>query len=594
MSILRLPRTIAVDPELALQRTLEAIPGLFSWGTLLTLFTLAVVRPFTVAVFLILYDFYWLVRALYIGIHLVASYRILRRMQRFDWRRRLPFLDDPGMAIPIVEARLRDSNRQLAAARSRRERRVLRHDRWREEKFLHDLKNRYDVILSGSEGSRMDSSSASPPQNDKTSWRNILHVVILPTYREPLALLQQSLDALAAVDYPKDRLWVVAALEERAGDHARAVQDALTRRYQNTFGRFLTTVHPDGIAGERRVKSANASHAARRVQRLLDTEGIPYERVMVSNLDADTVVSKQYFAALTYTYQTTPDRLRCSYQPLPMYHNNIWTISAFTRIIATNATFWQIIQAGRPERLETYSSHAMPFQALVDVGFWDPTVVSEDSRIYWQAYVRYQGRYRVVPLYATVSMDATQGPTLLQGFTNQYRQMRRHAWGIENFPYVARSFLRPSAIPIRERLRRIFWMLEAWHSWATASFILAGLGWFLILFGESDFQRTILAFNLPRVTSTLLTVSMGGLILNATLSLLLLPPAPARVPRRRYAWVALQWIFTPLTASLLGALPALDAQTRLLFGRYLGFWVTPKVRPALAPATAVTVKAARR
>ncbi|MDP3685716.1 MAG: hypothetical protein Q8R32_02695, partial [bacterium] len=115
-------------------------------------------------------------------------------------------------------------------------------------------------------------------------------------------------------------------------------------------------------------------------------------------------------------------------------------------------------------------------------------------------------------------------------------------------------------------------------------------------FGNAEFQRTVLAFNLPRVTRTLLTIGMAGMILNATLSLLLLPPAPPGTPRRRYLWMVLQWILTPIITSILGAIPAVDAQTRLMLGRYLGFWVTPKVRekPAAASAPLLTTAVSRR
>jgi hypothetical protein len=40
----------------------------------------------------------------------------------------------------------------------------------------------------------------------------------------------------------------------------------------------------------------------------------------------------------------------------------------------------------------------------------------------------------------------------------------------------------------------------------------------------------------------------------------------------------LQWIMVPLTMIIFSAIPGLDAQTRLMFGRYMGFWVTPKAR----------------
>ena len=56
----------------------------------------------------------------------------------------------------------------------------------------------------------------------------------------------------------------------------------------------------------------------------------------------------------------------------------------------------------------------MPWQALVDVGFWQKNMVSEDSRIFWQCFLRYNGDYRVVPLYYPVSMDANVGRNLWQ------------------------------------------------------------------------------------------------------------------------------------------------------------------------------------
>jgi hypothetical protein len=37
-----------------------------------------------------------------------------------------------------------------------------------------------------------------------------------------------------------------------------------------------------------------------------------------------------------------------------------------------------------------------------------------------------------------------------------------------------------------------------------------------------------------------------------------------------------QWIYTPIIALVFGSLPGIDAQTRLMFGKHMGFWVTPK------------------
>jgi hypothetical protein len=40
----------------------------------------------------------------------------------------------------------------------------------------------------------------------------------------------------------------------------------------------------------------------------------------------------------------------------------------------------------------------------------------------------------------------------------------------------------------------------------------------------------------------------------------------------------LQWVLLPITLIFFGSFPSLDAQTRLMFGKELGFWTTPKDR----------------
>src|SRR3989338_1946045 len=86
--------------------------------------------------------------------------------------------------------------------------------------------------------------------------------------------------------------------------------------------------------------------------------------------------------------------------------HNIWDTPALSRVVATSGTFWQMMQQERPERLTTFSSHSMSLKSLVEVGFWQKNIVSEDSRIFWNHFFAYDGDYRVVPLAYPVSLDA--------------------------------------------------------------------------------------------------------------------------------------------------------------------------------------------
>lgn len=494
-------------------RALEMLPGFLAWGTLALLVALSFVKPVWVAIFVIAFDVYWLLKAIYLSMHMRSTFNRMRRETKRDWSAEL--------------ANVRPQSPELVGLQ----------------------------------------------------WQDLYHLVILPMYQEPFAVVRESFQGLSRANYPLDRLIVVLAIEERAGQDAQATARAIEREFGNKFFRFLISVHPENLPGEIPGKGSNEAWAGHQVKReVIDPLGIPYERIITSVFDVDTVVYPDFFSCLTWNYMTAPDPLQASFQPIPLFTNNIWEAPAFARVFAFSTTFWQMIQQARPERLVSFSSHSMSFRALVDVGFWQGNMVSEDSRIFWQCYLHYDGNWRAIPLHFPVSMDANVAPTFWQTVKNQYKQIRRWLYGAENNPYLLFGFLKNKKIPLTKKLHVGWFIVETTHSSATNSLIIILLGWLPLFVGGTHFSASILSYNLPQVTQMIMNVTLLGLASSVIISTALLPPRPIHAGRFGMVWMVLQWLLFPINFIVFGVIPALDAQTRLMFGRYLGFWVTPKIR----------------
>ncbi|MBI4158234.1 MAG: glycosyltransferase family 2 protein [Candidatus Yanofskybacteria bacterium] len=529
------------EKDRKLYRFLEILPGLSAWLTLILIVALSFLTPFFMALFIIAFDIYWLLKTVYLSFHLRVAYNRLKINSKINWLERLNSLPTSHFQLPI------------------------------------------------------------------SNWLDIYHIIFLPLYKESYEIVSASIEGLLKTNYLKTKMMIVLCWEERGGDETRQVAEAVGRKYKNEFLEFMSVMHPvrgktpslAGSSADHAVqagrtsngtspavvsdeipgKGSNTAYAAERVrENLVDRLNLPHDKILVSNFDIDTVVSPEYFGILTYTFLTTPDPLKASYQPIPLYVNNIWEAPSFARVVAFSATFWHTIKQERPESATTFSSHSMSWQALEDVGFWQKNMVSEDSRIFWQCFLRYNGDYRVISLYYPVSMDANVAPTTFGTLKNVYKQQRRWAYGVENVPYFLFGFIKNKLIPLKKKLYYGFIAMEGNHSWSTNAIILFLLGWLPVVVGGPEFNKTVLSFNLPYFTRTIMTLAMLGLISSAVLSIILLPPRPPQFGRFKHLLMIFQWLLFPITTILLGAIPALDAQTRLMFGRYMGFWVTPKTR----------------
>ncbi len=410
-------------------------------------------------------------------------------------------------------------------------------------------------------------------------WSSVTHVIMVPTYQEPYAVLRDTIISLTRVEYPLDRFIVVLATEERDAVNVRPIAAKLGEEFSNVFGGFLVTEHPGNMVGEIAGKGSNIAYAGRQVKTLIDARHVPYDQILVSTFDADTLAHRQYFSYLTLTFLQHPNRLRTSYQPIPLFHNNIWDARAMMRVVANSTTVWLLTETMRPDRLFTFSSHSMPWQALVDVDFWQSDIVTEDSRIFLQCYIRYDGDYRVTPMYIPISMDAVHSESFGRSWKNQYFQIRRWAYGVENFPFMVWNFAKNPLIPRRQKIKYIWNQLEGVYTWATAPILIWLIGWLPFHTGHPSLSTSVLAANAPAIIGWLMTGAMTGLITTAIITSVLLPARPAHRPWWYWPIMLVQWIFLPVTMIIFGSLPAIDAQTKLMLGRYLGFWVTEKSRP---------------
>ena len=164
---------------------------------------------------------------------------------------------------------------------------------------------------------------------------HIWHLVILPFYSEGIETIEKGILSLIESNSDTKKMIVVLAAEGKRGPEAQLIAKEIEGRYGESFGHFLTTIHPADVEGEMAGKGANISYASKQVRvEVIDAYHIPYEDILVSAFDIDTVIWSGYFACLTWHFLTAENPFKVSFQPVPLYNNNIWDAPALSRVVA--------------------------------------------------------------------------------------------------------------------------------------------------------------------------------------------------------------------------------------------------------------------
>ncbi|MEK7617230.1 MAG: glycosyltransferase family 2 protein [Patescibacteria group bacterium] len=409
-------------------------------------------------------------------------------------------------------------------------------------------------------------------------YKKYYHLILIPTFKESPAILMSSVQGILKSSYPQDKIFLAVGFEEK--DDPQKIHQ--TKAYlTNIAGRFagvFTTIHPYGLEGEVAGQGSNKNWMVHNALSQLKILKISHDDVFVTTIDADFVIHEQFLAGALHKYLSQPKDLRDkrTFTGVFLYHNNYWQTPAPMRLMAAGTSFWQLSEMVGSDKYMNYSSMSASLKALLDVGLWMPDKVNDDSGFYWKAYYHFNGNYKVIPHFLPISGDAVQDQTLFKTFQNQYLQIKRWAYGVEHMPFIVKQYFKKE-IDFWDKTDKLLFKIWGDLKWGFLA-IFVTFGSILIPLINPAFKASVLSVNLPIISSWILTCAFLGLFLTIFVHEKVVPKRPKNWSVLTKIFSYIQWLLVPIILITISSLPAIDAQTSLMFGKRLEFRVTNKVR----------------
>jgi cellulose synthase/poly-beta-1,6-N-acetylglucosamine synthase-like glycosyltransferase len=403
------------------------------------------------------------------------------------------------------------------------------------------------------------------------------HLVILPNFDEPQAILSRTLQSLCVQQGARDCMTVVLGMEERE-QGARDKAETLLAQYRGRFYGLIATYHPSNLPGEVPGKGMNEAWAARCARReLVERLGIPPSQIAVTVADSDSIFHPLYFAELTRQFAADPRRHALIWQAPMLFDNDIWQthpiirlVTYYSNVVATG----DYINSWEPKF--PYSTYSISLELLEEVDYWDPTVIAEDVNIFMRSFFKKGGQAFVQRIYLPTHGNPTHGANLWQAMGIFYAQKVRHGWGGVEIGYLLQKWNCPPGTPFVPKLWRLLKLIHDHLFFSTAGIIVA-LGIAVSLALDRTAVITAAPVGVGPLPFLILNLLGGCALLVIWLS------ERVRLSRGRMNWSlkallseAIAWLFFPLLFFLLLNLPVLQAQTRMLLGQPFYFKRTPK------------------
>jgi cellulose synthase/poly-beta-1,6-N-acetylglucosamine synthase-like glycosyltransferase len=405
------------------------------------------------------------------------------------------------------------------------------------------------------------------------NWEEIQHIIIIPHVKEPEHILRETLDNLRKQNFPLDQINIVLAAESR-DPNGLPLSKKLAKDYKGVFNNIWVSNHvltDEEIVG----KSSNMKAGGKVAYEAVTKLGWDLKKTLVTSCDADSKLPEQYYSYVTYEYVTTEHAHFKFFNAAMVFYNNIWRLPFYARVKNSMSTLISVSRLPRTDKLIPFSTYSTSFWMIKQIGFWTPWVTPEDFHLFLKAQFKFGGIVSTKPIYLRIMSDAAEGRTHKDTILNNYKQERRWQWGISDDGWVLQNvfynFWKHDFVTIYRALHSVFD-----HVMAPVIGILLVVGGNIPPLINPDFTTTVLGARLPQVSSSIITISLVFMIF------LILIDVHFK-PKRTGIWYPLglmlqilEWLFLPFASFFLAVLPGIEANTRLLFGKYLEYYVTKK------------------
>lgn len=418
-------------------------------------------------------------------------------------------------------------------------------------------------------------------------FNDLRHVVIVPTYREPLNVLRKTLNTLVAQTCAKDKVIVVIATEKNDKEAIEKVEALIEEYSKNLLGLFYT-VHEKISPVETDGKSSNLAWCARCVQHtILEKWNYVPEQILVTVCDADTYFDEQFCECLSYTHAQNMEPYNCTYQSAENEFPNIWMVPTLVRVKAVVDSINMLGMLSSKYAVPyPYVCYSQSLRTIMDVNGWDVDVVPDDFHHFMKCFFKKDGHFRLVPIFMLTGNNAQEHTNWFSAMRSRYRRAKRDAWGVIDLSYILSQWYQKRNVLDKHGAFMLFVdVIEHHVSWSSY-FLTVMLGGMMSAWLNPELETYPFGIGIRAMAliafGPILFATWAYIVCDFYVRMFLVQDRKYFEANSAPLWWQItsqvQWLLMPLADFIFAAVAALDAQLHMaLWPKMSGYRVSKTV-----------------